>query len=106
MTWLDAKALEKDWKENPRWKGVINAMVSNQSEQGCTITMPIDLAQSGCRMLRYGQSFRHKGGHSTIDLTHDPPGGIHQRVVKINQPKRPRHSPLNGNGSWCPRLRW
>ena len=22
MTWLDAKALEKDWKENPRWKGV------------------------------------------------------------------------------------
>ena len=22
MTWLDAAALEKDWKENPRWKGV------------------------------------------------------------------------------------
>jgi isocitrate lyase len=22
MTWLDAKGLEKDWKENPRWKGV------------------------------------------------------------------------------------
>jgi len=22
MTWLDAKGLEKEWKENPRWKGV------------------------------------------------------------------------------------
>ena len=23
MTWLDTNALEKDWKENPRWKGVV-----------------------------------------------------------------------------------
>jgi isocitrate lyase len=23
MTWLTADQLEKDWKENPRWKGVV-----------------------------------------------------------------------------------
>jgi hypothetical protein len=37
-------------------------------------------------LLREAEPIGHKRSHSAVDLTHDPPRGVIQGVIEIDQP--------------------
>ena len=64
----------------------IDVVMTNQSQQCCPVTLPVALSKMAGLLLGKTEPIGHKGRHSAIDLTHDPPGGVVQGVIEIDQP--------------------